>query len=41
VMLAKQGERDPVRLEQRAVEIMSGKSPGFDRKAPRGGGRVL
>ena len=31
VMLAKQGERDPVRLEQRAVEIMSGKSPGFDR----------
>ena len=31
VMLAKQGERDPVRLEQRAVEIMSGKSPSFDR----------
>ena len=24
VMLAKQGERDPVRLEQRAIEIMSG-----------------
>jgi hypothetical protein len=23
-MLAKQGERDPVRLEQRAIEIMSG-----------------
>ena len=31
VMLAKQGERDPVRLEQRAVEIMSGQSPGLDR----------
>jgi hypothetical protein len=27
VMLAKQGERDPVRLEQRAIEIMSGQSP--------------
>ena len=24
VMLAKQGERDPVRLEQRAIEIMAG-----------------
>ena len=24
VMLAKQGERHPVRLEQRAIEIMSG-----------------
>ena len=31
VMLAKQGERDPVRLEQRAIEIMSGRSPGLDR----------
>ena len=28
VMLAKQGERDPVRLEQRAIEIMSGQSVG-------------
>jgi hypothetical protein len=24
VMLTKQGERDPIRLEQRAIEIMSG-----------------
>ena len=31
VMLAKRGERDPVRLEQRAIEIMSGRSPGLDR----------
>ena len=30
VMLAKQGERDPVRLEQRAIEIMSG-SPDLAR----------
>ena len=31
VMLAKQGERDPVRLEQRAIEIMSGQSPDLAR----------
>ena len=30
VMLAKQGERDPVRLEQRAIEIMS-QSPDLAR----------
>ena len=27
VMLAKQGERDPVRLEQRAIEILAGQPP--------------
>ena len=31
VMLAKQGERDPVRLEQKAIEIMSGYSPDLTR----------
>jgi hypothetical protein len=31
VMLAKQGERDPVRLEQRAIEIMSGQPPDLAR----------
>ena len=31
VMLAKQGERDPVRLERRAIEIMSGQSPDLAR----------
>ena len=31
VMLAKQGERDPIRLEQRAIEIMSGQSPDLVR----------
>ena len=31
VMLAKQGERDPVRLEQRAIEIMSGQQPDLAR----------
>ena len=31
VMLAKQGERDPVRLEQRATEIVSGQSPDLAR----------
>jgi hypothetical protein len=31
VMLAKHGERDPVRLEQRALEIMSGQPPDLAR----------
>ena len=31
VMLAKQGERDPVRLEQRAIEIVSGQPPDLAR----------
>ena len=35
VMLAKQGERDPVRLEQRAIEIMSGQSPDLARSTSR------
>jgi hypothetical protein len=36
VMLAKHGERDPVRLEQRAIEIMSGQGatrPGQGKSA--------
>jgi hypothetical protein len=28
VMLAKRAERDPVRLEQQAMEILSGQPPG-------------
>ena len=35
VMLAKQGERDPVRLEQRAIEIMSDQSPDLARSTSR------
>ena len=31
VMLAKQGERDPVRLEQRAIEIISTQPPDLAR----------
>jgi hypothetical protein len=31
VMLAKRGERDPIRLEQRAMEIMSGQPPSVPR----------
>jgi hypothetical protein len=31
VMLAKRGERDPIRLERRAMEIMSGQPPDVDR----------
>ena len=31
VMLAKQGERDPVRLEQRAIEILAGQPPDVAR----------
>ena len=31
VMLAKQGERDPVRLEQRAIEIISAQPPDLAR----------
>ena len=31
VMLAKQGECDPVRLEQRAIEIMAGQPPDLAR----------
>jgi hypothetical protein len=31
VILAKQGECDPVRLEQRAIEIMAGQPPDLAR----------
>ena len=31
IVIAKQGERDPVRLERRAIEIMSGQSPDLAR----------
>jgi hypothetical protein len=31
VMLAKQGERDPARLQQTATEIMSGQTPDLAR----------
>jgi hypothetical protein len=36
VTLAKQDERDPVRLEQRAIEILSGQSPDLALRAALG-----
>ena len=41
VMLAKQGERDPVRLEQRAIEFMSGQPPDLARSHNRCGVCVI
>jgi hypothetical protein len=41
VMLAKQGERDPVRLEQRAIEIISTQPPDLARHITLMGSRHL